>query len=189
MLRTLKRTRDYTQLQRLAGIAVFTLLTVIAAKVSIPLAPVPFTLQVLVVLLSGMVLGWRDGMASQIFYVGLIAMNLPFDARHVGAAALLGPTAGFLVSFIPAAAVAGLLVEKGADRVWQRWLAGVVGIVVIYAFGASWLKISTGMEWSRAWELGVAPFIAFDLLKALIAAGITESSRVGLLRLLNPEKR
>lgn len=177
MLRTLPQTRDQSLAYRLAGIAVFTVLTIIAARVSIPLDPVPFTLQPLAVLLSGMVLGWRDGLLSQAIYVGLIAIGMPVDARGVGSAALVGPTAGFLVGFIVAAGAAGWLVEFSGKRVWQRWLAGVVGIGLIYVLGVVILKASTGMDWSKALSVGVAPFIVPDVVKALIAATLTESGR------------
>ena len=177
MLRTLPQTRDQSWIYRLAGIAFFTVLTIIAARVSIPLEPVPFTLQPLAVILSGMVLGWRDGLLSQALYVALIAAGLPLDAKGIGSAALVGPTAGFLIGFIAAAGTAGWLVERGNKRFWQRWLAGVAGIIVIYLFGAVVLKTVTGMDWAKAWSVGVAPFIVPDLVKALIAAGLTEGGR------------
>ena len=182
MLRTLNQTRDQSWIYRLVGIAFFTVLTVLAARVSIPLDPVPFTLQPLAVVLSGMVLGWRDGLLSQALYVALIAAGLPLDAKGVGSAALVGPTAGFLIGFIGAAGAAGWLVEHGGKRVWQRWLAGVVGMIVIYVVGAVVLKTVTGMDWSKAWNVGVAPFIVPDVVKALIAAALTEGGRRLLLK-------
>ncbi len=177
MLRTLPQTRDQSRMYRLAGIAVFTVLTIIAARVSIPLNPVPFTLQPLAVVLSGMVLGWRDGLLSQALYVALIAAGLPLDAKGIGSAALVGPTAGFLIGFIGAAGVAGWLAELGSKHLWQRWSAGIVGMIVIYAVGIVVLKAVTGMDWFKAWSVGVAPFIVPDLVKALIAAGLTEGGR------------
>jgi len=177
MLRTLPQTRSQNLTYRLAGIGVFTFITILSARVTIEIGPVPFTLQPLAVLLSGMILGWRDGLLSQAAYVGLIALGAPLDARALGTAALLGPTAGYLIGFIPAAGAAGWLVEHGGQRVWQRWLAGVVGIAVIYLFGAVLLKVNTGMDWATAWQSGVAPFLAPDLVKALIAAALTESGR------------
>lgn len=174
MLRTLPQTRDQSLAYRLAGIAVFTVLTIIAARVSIPLDPVPFTLQPLAVSSSGMVLGWRDGLLSQAIYVGLIAVGMPVDARGVGSAALVGPTAGFLVGFIVAAGAAGWLVEFSGKRVWQRWLAWLIGSINV---GVVILKASTGMDWSKALSVGVAPFIVPDVVKALIAATLTESGR------------
>jgi biotin transport system substrate-specific component len=182
MLRTLPQTREQNWVYRLAGIAFFTVLTIIAARVSIPLDPVPFTLQPLAVILSGMVLGWRDGLLSQALYVALIAAGLPLDAKGIGSAALVGPTAGFLIGFIAAAGVSGWLVERGDKRFWQRWLAGVAGIIVIYLFGIVVLKTVTGLDWSKAWNAGVAPFIVPDVVKALIAAALTEGGRRLMLK-------
>jgi biotin transport system substrate-specific component len=163
---------------RLAGVAVFVLLMALSARVSIPLEPVPFTLQVLVVLLSGFVLGWREAAAAQAAYVGLIALGLPIDTRMVGSAALFGPTGGFLIGFIPAAALTSLLAQPTAARsVWLRWLAGLAGVAVIYAFGAAHLMLYTGMNAARAFEVGVQPFILLDAIKAIIAAGLAETWR------------
>ena len=81
-----------------ARIALFTGLTIIAARMQVELGgPVPFTFQPLAVLLAGMVLGAREGMASQLAYVGLIALGMPVDARGLGAAAFFGPTGGYRV--------------------------------------------------------------------------------------------
>lgn len=184
MLRTLPQTRDQRLPLRLAGIALFTVLTIISAKLSLETGnpEVPFTMQVFAVLLAGMVLGARDGAASQLVYVLLIASGQPWDTRGLGTAALFGPTGGYLIGFVAAAFVAGLLTERAGGRLWQRWLAGVAGIVVIYLLGAGHLLFYTGMDLDRAWQVGVAPFIALDLLKALIAAGLVESLRAALLR-------
>jgi biotin transport system substrate-specific component len=182
MLRTLPQTRDSKLTYRLAGITVFTLISILSARVTIEIGVVPFTLQPLAVLLAGMVLGGRDGFLSQAAYVALIAAGLPLDARGLGTAALFGPTGGYLIGFVVAAGVAGLLVERGAARVWQRWLAGIAGVAVIYLFGIVVLKLNTGLDWTKAWEAGVAPFIIPDLAKALIAAALTEGGRKLLLR-------
>lgn len=183
MLRSLPQTRDYTLAYRLVGIAFFTVLTALTARLTIETgSPVPTTLQVLAVLLAGMVLGARDGALSQLAYIGLIAAGAPLDARLLGAAALFGPTGGFLIGFIAAAFVAGWLVEHGAARVWQRWLAGIAGIAVLYLFGVVHLKFYAGMEWGAAWAAGAAAFILIDLAKALVAAALTEGSRALIRR-------
>lgn len=182
MLRTFAQTRERSIPYRLAGIAIFALLTVVAARLSIPMEPVPFTLQPLVVLLAGLVLGGRDGFLSQLAYVALIAAGLPVDARGIGQAALFGPTGGYLIGFVAAAGVTGWLAERGAQRMWQRWLAGVAGILVLYLFGVPVLKFVTGMDWSAAWANGAALFIVPDLAKAVIAAALAEGGRAALLR-------
>jgi biotin transport system substrate-specific component len=178
----LPRTRDAHLTYRLAGIGVMLLLTILAARVSIPIQPVPFTLQPLAVLLAGLILGARDGALSQLAYLGLIALNLPVDANMRGVLALAGPTAGYLLGFVGAAFVAGLLVERGTGRLWQRLLSGVAGIAVIYLCGIVVLKINTGMAWDAAWTAGVAPFIVPDLAKAMIAAALAEGGRRALVR-------
>lgn len=178
MLRTLPQTRLMTVPYRLAAVAAFTALTALSARVAIEIGgPVPFTLQVLVVLLSGLTLGWRDGALSQVAYLALIAANLPVDARMVGAAALAGPTAGFLVGFVPGAAVAGWLAERGGSRLAVRWLAGLAGVAVIYLFGGGLFALTRAVAPAAAWEAVVAPFVGLDMVKALMAAGLTETAR------------
>jgi len=183
MLRTLHPTRDHALGLRLAGIAFFFLLIGLSARVEIWFgSPVPFTLQVLAVLLAGMVLGARDGLAAVLGVLGLIALGMPLDAAGLGPAAFAGPTAGYLIGFAPAAFVAGWLVERAEGRLWQRWLAGVVGIAVIYSFGLLMLKAFTDGTWSQVWEWGAMPFLGLDLVKALIAALLVEGLRAFLRR-------
>jgi biotin transport system substrate-specific component len=182
MLRSLPQPALQTSSARLAGIAIFTLATIVAARISIPMDPVPFTLQPLAVLLAGMVLGARDGAFSQIAYVALIALGMPFDANMRGQAALFGPTGGYLIGFIAAAFVTGWLVEHAGARLWQRWLAGVAGVAVIYLFGVPVLALSRGLTLEQAWTVGAAPFLAPDMVKALLAAAMTEGSRALLMR-------
>lgn len=184
MLRTLSITKDWSLSIRIAGIVFFTLLTALGAQVEIWFGgPVPFTLQVLVVLLAGMVLGARDGTLSIMVYLGLIILNLPVASGGAGAAAMSGATAGYIVGFIPAAFITGWLVEHSADRTWQRWIAGIIGVLVIYAFGIPILYSVTGAEsWQQAWMWGGYPFIGLDILKALIAATATEAGRRVLMR-------
>lgn len=188
MLRSLPKTRDFSQLERLAVIALFTLITIVFAQIKIPTQPVPFTLQPLAVLLAGMVLGGRDGALALASYVGLIALGLPVDANNIGAAALFGPTGGYLIGFVFAAGVVGLIVENAAKRFWIRLFAGIAGVAVIYLFGVTVLKFHFGMEWYAAWMSGGYPFLGLDIVKALIAAGMAEGTRLFLLRTLLPRQ-
>ncbi|MFW5708640.1 MAG: biotin transporter BioY [Chloroflexota bacterium] len=188
MFRTLPQTRQFSLAQRLVVIGLFTLLTAIAAQFKFYLdnPHVPYTLQVLVVLLAGMVLGARDGALSQIFYIGLLVLNVPVAAGGVGVSALTGATAGYIVGFIPAAWVTGFMVEHGANRTWQRLAASLVGVAIIYACGLPVLKLTLGVDWATAWALSVAPFIVIDVVKAIVAAGLTEGGRAALLRYFLP---
>ncbi len=182
MLRTVSRTRTDYQALRIASVVLFIILISISAKIKIDIGLVPITMQPLVVLLAGMALGRRDGTVAVLSYVLLIAGGLPLDSNGLGVLALFSPTGGYLFGFIAGAYVAGELTENGANRVWQRWLAGLVAIAVIYVFGAAYLKVYTGLGWQETWATGVAPFVFYDVVKALIAAGMVEGMRVLLLR-------
>ncbi|MEL6307035.1 MAG: biotin transporter BioY [Chloroflexota bacterium] len=192
MLRTFEQTRTDALNLRLLGMAIFAVLIAIGAQIELYIgSPVPFTLQVLFVLLSGMVLGARDGALAVVMYLGLIAVNLPVAAGGAGFSALTGATVGYLVGFVPAAFVSGWLVEKAGDKVWQRWVAGLVGVVIIYALGTTTLKFyfditADGATWSQAWQWGVAPFIVADMIKALLAATLVEGTR--RLLMMNGER-
>jgi biotin transport system substrate-specific component len=183
MLHTLSHSNTRTRIGvRLAGVGLFTLLTVLSARVTLEIGtPVPVTLQTLVVMLAGLVLGSRDGAASQAAYLGLLLLNLPVDARMTGLAALAGPTAGFLYGFPVLAFVTGWLTERGANRLWLRWSAALVGTAALYLLGWAWLKAVTGMTFGAAFVAAVQPFIVVDMVKALVAAAFAEAGRA-LLR-------
>lgn len=184
MLRHMTVTRDWTWVHRAALIGLFVALTALSAQFRFYLnSPAPYTLQVMVVLLSGMILGARDGAFAQIAYIALIGAGAPIASGAVGGMSVLtGVTAGYIIGFIPAAWVAGYLVEHGATRAWQRFLAGLVGVSIIYACGLPVMKLVLGVDWATAWTLSVAPFIAFDVVKAIIAAGFTETGRALIMR-------
>lgn len=182
MLRTLPQTREWSLSYRLLAILAFTALTALCAQIRVQISDVPFTMQVFAVLLAGMVLGARDGAISQGLYLGLMAANLPIASNGIGAAALQGVTAGYLFGFVPAALVTGWLVEQGADRVWQRWLAGMVGVAIIYVFGVPGLKAATGMSWADAWAAGAGIFVLVDVAKSALAASLSEGSRAIMKR-------
>lgn len=174
--------RSSSALAVLAGAVLFvTVLTAAAAQVSVPLpfTPVPLTLQPMVVLLGGAALGARLGALSQILYLAAGVAGLPVFALSPtlppGAARLLGPTAGFLLSYPFAAGLAGALAERGFDRRYvTAVLAMAAGLVVIYACGATWLAVlhPIGLGLDAALRAGVYPFIAADLAKLLLAAGV-----------------
>lgn len=188
MLRTLPQTRDYSLLQRLAAVAIFTLLTILTAKMRIDIGPIPITLQTLAVILAGTVLGARDGALSQIFYVGLIVLGFPFDSRSLGTAVFAAPTWGYLLAFIPCAFAAGWIVERFQKNAWIRLTAGVVGGAIVLSIGFVVFKQVANIPWEEAFTLGVAPFLGGDFIKALLVAAITEGTRAALLRVLSSEQ-
>ncbi len=151
----------------------FSLFVALSAQPEIRLAYVPLTLQTLAVLLTGAVLGSRRGALALLLYLGQGAAGLPVFAGGAGGIAhLVGPTAGYLIAFPLAAGLVGLLAERGWDRhiLWTV-LAMILGNLVIYLLGVSWLAIYLGSLRS-AIANGMLPFLLGDLIKIAIAAGV-----------------
>jgi biotin transport system substrate-specific component len=145
----------------------------LSARIAIPLpfTPVPLTLQVLVVIVSGFALGPGDGMMSQLLYLQAILLGAPITAAGLGGpGALVAPTAGYLWAFPLAAAVAGWIGCRpmSVKPVW-RALGGLAALAVIYTLGMSWLSAFVGSI-GDAFRLGVLPFLGADVLKIVIAA-------------------
>jgi biotin transport system substrate-specific component len=160
-------------------IALGTALMTLSAKANLPLPYVPMTLQTLVVLMIGAAYGWRLGSATLIAYLAEGAMGLPVFAGPVGGIApLVGPTAGYLFGFVGAAFVTGWLAERGWDRsvVWL-FAAMAVGHVVIFIAGFGWLAYGIGLGATKAWAVGVVPFIAASLVKNALGATLMPAAR------------
>lgn len=172
-------TRDFTLSALMAA------LTAAGAYVTIPLGPVPFTLQPLFVMLAGLLLGWRLAGLSMIVYlvVGLIAPVYHGGTSGVGT--LLGPTGGYLWGFVLAAMLSGALARRLLSRgVWGFFAAAVAGLVPLYGLGASWLawQLHTTSFHVVLWG-GVLQFLPLDLVKALLAAAVCRALVAAPLRL------
>lgn len=152
-----------------------TTLTAIAAQMSIPNQPVPFTFQTLAVLLVASTLGMVRAALSLTLYAVVGALGLPvFTAQAHGIEYLFGATGGYIIGFILAAILVGWLAERG----WSKSSIGMVasyllGSLVIYAIGSSWLTYGyLAGDWQKGLALGVIPFLIWDAVKAFIAAAI-----------------
>lgn len=141
-------------------------------EIPLPFSPVPITGQTFAVLLVGALLGSKRGAATMLAYITQGAAGLPFfagGARGIGI--LTGATAGYLAGFIVAAYVVGLLAERGMERSFKTSVVPfLVGTVIIYAFGVTWLSTVIG-SFGKAIELGLLPFIIGDVIK-MVAAGV-----------------
>ena len=154
------------------GVIGFAVALAAASQVSIPLpdTPVPITLQPLVVVLAGLWLGPMAGAASMLVFLAAGAVGLPVFSPigPPGLARLLGPTGGYLLAYPVAAFLAGILAPVGAGFM-RRFGAAAAGMVAIYLGGFAQLVVITGSLESAA-LLGVIPFVALDVGKALVAA-------------------
>jgi len=145
-------------------IAVFAAATALSARMEIPHEPVPYTLQTLVVLLSGAFLGARNGAFSQLLYLAAGVLGAPvFAGGAFGVIRLLGPTGGYLLAFPAAAAVTGLLIQKHASLFWT-FLSMAAGALVIFTAGTLQLA-AYFQDLQAAFASGFLIFSWWDLLK------------------------
>lgn len=163
--------RALAALRTALGIVAFAALVAIGARFSLPLpgSAVPLTLQVPFVLLAGAVLGARRGAASMGVYLAAGAMGLPAFALGAGPAYLVGPTGGYLIGFVPAAALAGFLSRRAGRTLPAQAAALLPGLLAIHACGALQLAAYAG-GLQAAWGQGIAPFLLADAVKLAGAA-------------------
>ena len=143
--------------------------------VKLPFTPVPFSGQTLGVLLVGGALGATLGVASVLLYLAEGAIGLPFFAEGKSGVDVLGfasATGGYLWAFVVAALVVGWLAKRGWDRgIGSSIGAMLVGEVIIFVIGVTWLSASLDVPATEALELGLYPFIVGDAIKLFVAAG------------------
>ncbi len=146
----------------LAGSVLITICT----QISLPLFPVPMTLQTFAVFLIGLTYGWRLGGITVSLYLFEGAIGLPvFSGGKGGMIVFMGPTAGYLVGFLLAAIACGWFAERGFDRSYFRlFLSLLAGNILIYAPGLLWLGTLIGWD-KPVLEYGLYPFIGGDILK------------------------
>ncbi len=152
-----------------------------ASQVSVPMWPVPVTLQTLAVLLVGFTYGSRLGAVTILAYLAEGAMGLPVFANFGNGAAFFGPTAGFLVGFVGMAYLAGLVAERGAKGIVSLAVAGAAISAALYIPGVAWAMGADAVlgldatKWgadsfAMIWAYYMSPFLIGDVVKAVIAA-------------------
>ena len=172
-----------SNLKPLVFAALFAALTAAVSPLKIPLGftPVPITLQTLVVLMSGAMLGPTYGALAMILYVVVGALGLPvFAGGGSGIGAILGPTGGYLISyFIAAFAIGKTLQLRKQPKYIDYVFAMVVGTIIIYLLGAGWaLVVVPGLTLLAVIVGWVLPFVIGDTIKLLIAAYIAKTVNI-----------
>ena len=151
--------------------AVLTAMLCILGPVTLPLGPVPLSLTTGLLMLMALLLGTRKALMCWGLYLLLGLLGLPvFSGFHGGMGALLGPSGGFLLGYLPLTACCGSICDKTNRRLWQG-LVFAMATVLLYLTGAVWYVHQTGVEWTAAWAVCVLPFLPGDALK--IAAVLT----------------
>ena len=166
------------QLRMTVYAALFGALTAAGAYIALPIGPVPIVLQNFFIFLAGLLLGPRWGAASVAAYLLAGFLGLPVFAGGAGGIGrLAGPTGGYLVGFLPAVYVIGLISVKRPGRPLVQVFAMVCGTGVIYACGVAWLSQVTGMSAAQSMGVGLYPFLPGDGLKIAAALPVARVLR------------
>ena len=180
--------RSYPRTRGIALAATFAALISVTSPISIPIGPVPITLQVFLVYLAASLLGPRYGTLSMLIYLALGAAGLPvFAGLSGGTAVLLGPTGGYLFGFLGASLLGGLVARsrssrRGADTI-RVSASALVSLLVIYGLGVAWLMNSLHLDIYAGLTFGAIPFIPVDIVKAVVAVPVAVRLRWSTLQL------
>jgi biotin transport system substrate-specific component len=169
---TLSATLSQDRRLAAAGMSGFVVALAVASQVAIPIpgTPVPITLQPMLVVLAGLMLGPEMGAASMALYLAVGALGVPVFAPvgAPGVARFFGPTGGYLIAYPAAAYIAGLVAQR-VPSFGGRWVGAMLGMLALFAGGVAQLTIITGSV-GRAIALGITPFAVLDVGKAFVAA-------------------
>ena len=169
--------------------ALMTALLCILAPLSIPIGPVPVSLQTLILFFTVFLLGTKGALLSYLVYLLLGCAGLPVFAGYAaGFGRLAGPTGGYLVGFFPMILIAGLFYEKSKKLSGLRgpvltMIGMILGTAVAYAFGTLWFVLQMQCTWQYAFGICVLPFIPFDLIKMVLAIVLGKAIRRPLLKM------
>ena len=161
-------------LKKISLVLLGTLLLTISAKIKVPFYPVPMTMQTFVVVLIGITLGWKLGVATVFAYLFEGAIGLPVFAgtpeKGIGISYMIGPTGGYLIGFISAVFIAGF-VNLNKNLFLKFYLISI-SIFAIYLTGVPWLAYLSGWEIAYVW--GIKNFILAEIFKTAILVLLTE---------------
>ena len=160
--------------KKISLILLGTLLLTISAKIKVPFYPVPMTMQTFVVVLIGITLGWKLGLATVFAYLFEGAIGLPVFAgtpeKGIGISYMVGPTGGYLVGFLSSVFIAGF-VNLNKNIIIKFFLISL-SILAIYITGVPWLAYLAGWEVAYIW--GIKNFVLAEIFKISILALSTE---------------
>ncbi len=175
-----------SQLRNIVYSSLMAALIAAGGIIAIPLGPVPITLQSLFILLAGLLLGMKWGSACVGIYLLAGGMGLPvFAAGKGGFAVFASPTGGYLLGFLVAVFLIGVITDiadkksemSGSKRFVVDLIAVLIGSTAVYALGVPWLKTITGMPWQKAFAVGALPFLPGDAIKMTAAVIIARTVR------------
>ena len=172
-----ENSKDITSVKKIIALPLFAAFMAVGSYISIPVGPVPITLQNFFVILAGLVLGPASGAAAAGLFLFMGIIGLPvFSGGTGGIAQFAAPSAGYLVAFPVIAWLAGAVSKKtgsaarGIFSFFRELTAALAAACLLYTIGTIWLKARLDLDWPKAIALGILPFIPGDLIKCLAAA-------------------
>lgn len=172
--------RTSNRLRAMTLTALFAAILCVICPISIPIGAIPITFSLLVIYLAGGLLGPGYGTLAVLVYLALGAVGLPvFSKFSGGVAALIGPTGGYLIGYLPCVAVVGI--SRRHPRLFP--VLSVAGLAVCYLFGTIWLSVSAGTPFGAALKVAVLPFLPFDAIKIAMASLLFYPLRSGFTRI------
>ena len=165
-----KKIESANILKKISLIIFGTLLLTISAKIKVPFYPVPMTMQTFVVVLIGVTLGWKLGLATVLAYLFEGIIGLPVFAgtpeKGIGISYMIGPTGGYLLGFLSSVFIAGFI-NLNKNIIIKFYLISL-SILAIYITGVPWLAYLAGWEVAYIW--GIKNFVLAEILKISILA-------------------
>lgn len=165
--------------KKLVYTALFAALIAVFAQIQIPLPGlVPISLATFAVMMCGLLLGWKLGLLAAAVYILLGAVGVPvFSGFRGGVSALLGPTGGYIIGYLPYAAIAGIALQKEKDTFLSRCCLLLLGTAVCYILGTAWFIHATGRTLAESMGMCVFPFLPGDAVKILLSSFLTPRLR------------
>lgn len=164
-----RENRKKLTVQQMAVTAVMTAVTCVLAPLAFPIGPVPISLGTFAIYLSVYVLDLKQASVSYLIYLLIGLAGVPvFSGFGSGPGRLLGPTGGYLIGFLPLLMIAGIFIDRWADKRLLCAIGLVLGTAVCYAFGTAWLAYQAAMNIPAALMNGVIPFLPGDMMKICI---------------------
>lgn len=161
---------------KVSAVVLGSLFLALSSYISVPMVPVPITMQTFAVTLIGALYGWRLGGMTIVAWLVEGALGLPVLAGGAsGFVHFAGPTAGYLFAFPVAGMVTGFLAERGwnGHRIALAFMAMLAGNAICLLLGAAWLSFMIGI--GAAFAAGVLPFLLGAVLKSALAAALLKA--------------
>ena len=181
--------KTHSRLRSMVFVALMAAFLCIFSPISIPLYPVPITLQTFAVFVASALLGWKKGVIAVFIYllVGLIGLPV-FSGWTGGFSSFATPSSGYIIGFLFTALLTGFLIDRFSRRIWIYPLAMIAGLLVCYLFGTVWFLVYMNVWMATPYTLWqallvcVIPFLVGDVLKIIAATVLCYPLRKQLVR-------